>query len=226
MRSLLAMAAVATGLLAPTGPSHAVDRLVDEKRLVGQSDSHEACAGKITKAAAFFIMLAKDRDRAEDGRVTVIAKHRSISMTTEYRKSDTRQWSRTVGSCEDETYVQRAYIADGPAAFTPAPPSMRQTRSHVMASFASEDACIADLLSISALSLGVTDIQEEGEGDKGDEMRLTLVGGIVSTEARRQDATGVWSTTTTTCVNGRETVVSRTAAPETTTKPAPPRTNK
>ena len=103
---------------------------------------------------------------------------------------------------------------------------MRQTRSHVMESFPSQDACIADLLSISALALLAIDVQEEGNGDKGDEMRLMLVGGIVTTEVRRQDGAGVWLTTTTTCRNARETVIDRSAAPEKATKPAPRKTKK
>jgi hypothetical protein len=226
MRSFLAAVAVATGLFLPVWPSPAADRLVDEKRLVGQSDTHEECAGKITKTAAYTIMLAKDHSRTEDGRITVVAKHRSISLTIEYRKADTREWLRTVGSCDDETYVQRTYISDSPAVFAPAAPSMRQTRLHVMESFSSQEACIADLLSISTLSLGATDIQEEDKDDKGDEMRLTLVGGIVSTEARRQDDAGMWSTTTTTCGAGRETVVDRMTVPEVATTPAPVRTKK
>jgi hypothetical protein len=85
---------------------------------------------------------------------------------------------------------------------------------------------MADLLSNSTLVLGATDIQEEGEGDPVDETRFRFSDGIMSLENRRQTLSGAWMTTTTTCVGGLETVVNRTSAPETVTRPAPPRTNK
>jgi hypothetical protein len=205
-----------------SGYGSATDRLVNEKRLVGQSDSHEECVGKLIKGAMFVIAGTSGRVAAhpdEDPRVVVMAKPRAISMTVEYFQSVTKEWSRMVASCEEEVYVQRTFIVDGPQPFMPPIPNMRATRTHVMDSMPSHDLCVADLMSLASLGLGATDIQEEDEGSPGEEMRLMLSGGVVSTEGRRQDEEGTWTTTTTTCVGGRETVVDRTSAASTAARP-------
>jgi hypothetical protein len=228
-RILLAAASIATGFLVLAGPSSGADRLIDEKRAVGQSDSHEECAGKLVKAAAATIAMAQATSAAfpaEHWRTIVLARHRAISMTFEYRNPNTQRWSRTVAFCDDETYVLRTYNSDGPAPSAPPLPSMRQLRTRVTNTLASHDECIADLLSISTLVLGAKDIQEEEEGDAVDETRLMLSDGMISIENRKQVYSGAWMTTTTTCVGGRETLVNRSSAPETMTRPAPVRTKK
>jgi hypothetical protein len=57
-RLCFAAATVATGLLMHAGPSLGADRLIDETRAVGQSDSHEECAAKLANAAATSIAKA------------------------------------------------------------------------------------------------------------------------------------------------------------------------
>jgi len=172
MRIALAVAGTAIYLIASSSV-FASDRLDSEKRMVGQSDSHEECAAKMTKMGAAAIMFFKGHPTSEDARVTLIAKHRSIGMTTEFKKP-TGVWQRAEGTCDDETYIQRNYTSGAPVAVAPPPANMRDVRSHVMEAFSEQNACVEALISSATMAVGVADVQEEDEGDKSEEMRLTL----------------------------------------------------
>lgn len=221
--SALLMALVAVTLVFGPAPAGATERLLSEKRLVGQSDSYEECAVKLIKVSAAMIAAVYVRGKYhpdESFQFLVTARPHDLSMTFDL-VTPGHEGMRTVSTCDNETNILREYAVDAAVPLEPAAPDLRQIRSHVMDTFPTHDRCIADLLSVSTLALGVEAFQDEETANRT-EMRLTFSKGQLSTESRQQEHDGIWTVTSTSCVGGRETVLNLTSEPAPASGPSRP----
>lgn len=209
--SALLAAAVLSGCLPSI--ARADERLVGEKRLVGQSDSYEDCAGKLIKASAVLVAQAYGRSGSrtdENVQFLVTARPHDLTMTFDLATPKHGR-TRTVSTCDDETNIVREYTVDTAVPIKPAAPMLRQIRSHVIDTLPSHDQCVMDLLSVSTTALGSVALQD-GDDAEASEMRLTFTDGKVSTESRKQEHDGTWTVTSTSCMGPRETVLDLTSA--------------
>lgn len=174
------------------------EHIIAEQRL-GQSS--EECVGKQIEAGTLKISESKDHPKVGDTQIFLIAKHGSIVLIAENRKSD-GSYSRTKSFCEGDTLVRQSFEDDQKIIFPPMAINLYETDSHYLDTFSSQATCIADLLSLSTWALGSIESQKNHAGDKN-EFRLTLVNGIISTTSG-ETRDGKWNINKISCIDGRE----------------------